>query len=268
VSTNLFRSSRHVQVLVVWLVAGLCISLPSLAYAEGGTSIATAPTVVPGQQEFGNLVNGAVVGCRGEGGERTNNAWWLLPVTVGDHVVVDWEGSFSSRGGLVVYPVGTTDFNYPQTAHVLVQQLNGNGKNEATLTVKQSGTMPMLITSSLYSNLCGTPGPYSFTASFTHALNVALPHVRSLQPKGHITVAVHNPEGGTIGNPSLHVELQAQHIGGAWQTLGSAIVSNSAAIITYTAPRRFAKQMMMLRAIARGSGYITTASRSARMRVN
>lgn len=257
-------------VSVILLGIALMLVMPCVSYAEGGTSIANAPTVVPGQQEFGNLANGAVVGCEGEGGEHTNNSWWLLPVTVGDHVVIDWEepaGTYSSRGGIEVYPVGTTDFNYPRTAHVLVQQLNGNGKNEATLITKQSGNMPLLITSSLYSNLCGTPGPYSFTVNLTHALSVALPYARNLRPHGNITVAVHNPEGGPISNPGLHVELQVQHGHGPWRSLGTAAVSNSAATINYILPRRLAKQRVTLRAVAQGPSYITTASRSMRVRV-
>lgn len=264
------RPRGTLSLIVAVLGVTLMLAVPSSSFAEGGTSIAGAPTVVPGQQEFGNLVNGAVVHCEGEGGEHTNNSWWLLPVTVGDHVTIDWEepsGTYSSRGGIEVYPVGTTDFNYPQTAHVLVQQLNSNGKNEAGLIAKQSGNMPLLITSSLYSNLCGTPGPYSFTVNITHTLSVTLPYVRHLKLHGSITVAVHNPEGGAISNPRVHVELQVQHGRGAWRTLGSAAVSNSAAVISYLMPRHLVGQKVVLRAIAQGPGYITTASRSVRVRV-
>lgn len=252
-------------VSVILLGVALMLVMPCVSYAEGGTSIANAPTVVPGQQEFGNLVNGAAIaGC--EGGEYFYNEWWLLPVTVGDHVVIDWEepaGTSSQYGGIVVYPVGTTDYNYPHTADLLKQQLNSNDKNEATLIAKQSGNMPLLVTS----GACGTPGPYSFTVDFTHALSVALPPVKRLKPKGHLTVGVHNPEGGAISNPGLHVELQVQHGHGAWQSLGTAAVNNSGATITYTIPRRLAKQRVTLRAVAQGPSYITTASRSMRVRV-
>lgn len=276
-TTQPARPGRHHAVRVgvaITALVGLILSLfalvtPNLSYAEGGASIATAPTVTPGRQEFGNLVNGVAVpnGCSGE---ITHNQWWLLSITVGDHVVIDWEEPVeiaTDHAGIAVYPVGTTDFNYPHTSSVLVQHLNSNAKNEATFVATRSGNMPMLIASAIENCFAGIPGPYSFTESVTHALNVAPPRVRRVAHHGHVTVAVHNPEGGPISSPLLRVALQVQRPNGSWHSVGTAAVTHSAAHIRYTIPRRLLTKAVMLRATAHGAGYLTTSSRSIKVRV-
>lgn len=237
------------------------------AYGEGGSSIAQAPLIVPGQQEFGNTVNGTTTdnSC----GEAVRSQWWRLSVTSGDHVAIDREEPESIRhvwSGLIVYPSGTTDFNYPQTGSVLTSELNSNGKDEASFVATQSGSMPVLITASRVSCESGTPAPYSFTVYVTHALNIALPRVDALRLKGTLAISLHTPEGGPVSDASLRVEVQIS-LRGVWHTIGTGSDGDSVAAVHYTIPRSAAHERVALRALAHGPEYAPATSAHAKVRV-
>lgn len=83
----------------------------TIAWAEGGTSIAAAPAVTYGQQEFGNLSSQVEEYC------KHYRSWWTLPVTAGDLVQIDWEAQ-GAEVDLNLFEAGTTDFNFPQTSTV------------------------------------------------------------------------------------------------------------------------------------------------------
>lgn len=149
------------------LIVGL---LPATALAEGGKSIATAPSVVYGQQQFGNTATGQYLenSCGFLiGGYRS---YWGLSVLAGDLLTINWEGTPGTR--LELMPVGTTDYTLFQTDPALYQDLSSNGKNQAQYTAPVSGTML------LYFRVCKyyeeEPGPYSFVAAVQHALSAAL----------------------------------------------------------------------------------------------
>lgn len=248
------------------LVSACALVSAAPSYAEGGASIAAAPSIVPGQQEFGNTTNGPGYsdGCQGD----YHISWWILPAISGDNVVIDWEEPEEIRhvySGLEVLAVGTTDFNWPKASTVVVSSLNSNGKAEASFTATSSGNMPVLVTTSTADCASGTPGPYAFTVHVTHALNVALPHVGVLRSKGTLAVRVHNPEGGAINDPSLQVELQIKGHGG-WQTIGVAPVADSAALVHFKIPSRLRHQRAALRAIVHGPEYKLTASSHVKVR--
>lgn len=219
------------------------------AHAEGGTSIAAAPAVAYGQQEFGTIVSHDAGGCR---------AWWLLPMTTGDHLSIDWETSTDPYVKLFLYAPGTTDFNYLQTNGVGYQTLNSNSKAEFTFTAPTTGTFPLWLTDvGCRGNVA--PGAYSLTAYVTHVLNVFLPHIGNLHSKGTVTVAVHDPAGGPIESPMVKVELQIKGRGG-WHAIGAAPVSQSAAAIRYSVPRSLRHQRVAVRALAAGIGYLAVTS--------
>jgi hypothetical protein len=71
---------RLIYVLIV--VSVFVLSGGPYAVAEGGQSIATAPTVIFGTQEFGSIKSHNEGGCK---------AWWLLPAVAGDKFQIDWE---------------------------------------------------------------------------------------------------------------------------------------------------------------------------------
>jgi hypothetical protein len=256
---------RLLRILALAAIASTAAA--TAAFAEGGPSIAQAPVIVPGQQEFGNTANGT--STNNSCGEAVRSQWWMLPVTSGDHVAIDWEEPESIRhvwSGLIVYPPGTTDFNYPQTRSVLTSELNSNGKNEAKFVATQSGSMPVLVTASRVSCESGTPAPYSFTVYITHALNVALPHASTLRLKGTLAIGLHTPEGGSVNDPSLSVEVQIS-LRGVWHTIGVSRDGDSVAVVHYTIPRSAAHKHVALRVLAHGPEYEPATSAHVKVRV-
>ena len=243
---------RTATVILLVYVLGLAVVVS--AHAEGGSSIASAPTIALGQQEFGKLASHDMGGC---------GTWWLLPATSGDAIQLDWEVA-DHRVVLSLYAPGTNDFNYPQTQPLANGQVNGNGKAELTYIAQQTGNMPLFLRDPGCSG-SAVPGPYSFTVYATHALNVALPNTRALHRTGTLTVAVHNPEGGPINDPGVQVELQIAGRGG-WQRIGGATVANSAATVAFKVPARLRRQHVTLRALAHGAGYAPASSRHLKVR--
>jgi hypothetical protein len=250
-------------ICLVLLVSVSALSVAASAYAEGGASIAAAPAIVPGQQEFGNTTRGS------KGGSTlctpAYQQFWTLAVTAGDAITIDWE---SHGGGTILglLPIGTTDFNVNRTSQVVSQKPGGNDKNELMYTANATGIMPLNVEDQ------GTdcegysgPGPYSFTVYITHALDVALPHIGALHSSGELTIGVHNPEGGAIANPAVAVEVQIKGQGG-WQTIGVASVAGSAAAVHFKVPSYLRHQRVAMRALAHGSGYASATSAHLKVR--
>lgn len=259
----MLRGMRHG--LVGAALAILAFS-PAAARASGGQTIASAPVVPWGQQQFGNLVDGGVTAnsC----GDSIYTEWWLLSVISGDRVTIDWEAQEIDYTELDVYPRGTTDFNYPQASVTARSTLNSNAKAELALTANSTGNMPVAITSSTWSCLAGTPGPYDFTAYVRHAVVLGVPKRASLSRRGVLRVAVHNPDGGPVSDPALRVSLQL--LGGSvrrWRTVGSATPADGHAAISYAAPRSMRSRRVLMRVVASGAAYMTTVAGRQRVTV-
>jgi hypothetical protein len=95
--------------------------------ATGGGSIASAPTVAYGQLEFGNTATDLPAN------EFANGycySWWLVPAITGDKITIDWTSEPDANGAYLtalwayLYPVGTTDFNFPNTNPVAEKDVN------------------------------------------------------------------------------------------------------------------------------------------------
>ncbi len=253
---------------VVLFAAGGCLA-PAGALAMGGTGIASAPAVIYDQQEFGNTVTD-----RGEGpGEPVSfhldagcyngsSSWWVLPVVAGDQVTVDFEGGAST---MLVFPVGTTDFNLHSTDSSLESDMASNDKQQATFSAPASGSMPI----DFYD--CGapiwgqpTPGAYDFIAQVQHGLVVALT-AASVNRRGHSTqfhVALHTPEGGPVMDPSLRGDVQ-RLTNGRWRpvtTLAPPFVFSD----RWTPGQHGKWQSMRVR--VHGPSYRTAISRTVRVR--
>jgi hypothetical protein len=229
------------------------------SYAEGAASIAAAPTVVPGQQEFGSL------STYFEPPNYPENfvSWWLLPLTAGDSVQVLWEGR--AEDYVRLFPPNTTDYNQSHATRLINTFLQGGyTKNEAKYEATETGAFPLQFIHNVQGGKTGF-GPYNFTVYVTHALNVALPHVAVLHRSGTLTVPVHSPEGGPISNPAVQVEVQIKGHG-SWQTIGVAAVANSAAVIQFKVPTRLRHQHVTLRALAHGTGYSPASSSHLKVR--
>ena len=240
----------------VLLASMLLLAISASANAEGGASIAAAPALVVGQQEFGTLAT--------PDAHCVYASWWLLPVIAGDTIQIDWE-VHNEGVHLHIWPPGTNEFNF-ETRESLKLVPNTNLKTESTFQATQTGDMPMRF--AVAEEQCptvGVPGPYSFTAYVTHALNIALPHVATLHSKGTLTVAIHNPEGGVIDDPAVQVEVQIKGHWG-WQAIGLASVADSAAIVHFKVPSRLRHQLVTLRALAHGTGYKSASSAHVKVR--
>jgi hypothetical protein len=248
--------------LLFVLPLAAAVLLPASALADGGPSIAAAPAIVFGQQEFGNTATGGVVpdGCGGDF-YTSYRSYWLLSASAGDQLTIDWEAQ-ANNTELDVFPVGTTDFNVDNANTLEYQRLNPSGRNELVFSVSSSGVLPTSFRG------CGdvgnAPGPYDFTAYVRHVVRLALPPVSKLRRSGTLRVAAHTAEGGVITDPNLLVDVQLRS-GGRWRTIGSAAVVNSIAAVPVRIAARFAGKRVTLRALAHGGAYLSTATRSRRV---
>jgi hypothetical protein len=180
-------------------MAALLALVPASALAEGGKAISAAPSVVYGQQEFGNTASGQFLeGSCGTGLFGGGDGWrsyWSLEAMAGDLLTVNWEGTAGTE--LKIMPPGTTDYTLFQSEPAVSQELSSNLKNQAQYSVPLSGLMP------LYFRVCsdyGTPGPYSFTVTAQHGLSVNLPPRPNIRTNSIITGSAGLVSGAPIPN--------------------------------------------------------------------
>ncbi len=249
-------------VCLVFLISWSTLALATAAQADGGASIADAPTIVPGQQEFGSLASHV------EPPNYPGNciSWWLLPLRGGDSVQIQWEGQPNDH--LRLYPPSTTDFNYEPHGPRLVESFLEEGitKREASYAATQTGNYPLdLITPAEGGRVNAGCGPYNLTAYVTHELVIGLPRIASLHPAGTLDVAIHDPEGDPIEDAAVRVELQIKGRG-SWQRLGVGTGSSATVAIRYVVPTRLRHQHVTLRALAQGTGYAAATSAHVKVR--
>jgi hypothetical protein len=232
------------------------------ALAAGGATIGAAPTVAYGQQEFGNTATDSTPAqdlCNG----AEQNSWWLLPVTAGDRVIIDFQGTGAQYEAL--YPVGTSDYNVNNASSVEHAELGSNGAQEAVVTVQQDGTMPLDFSTydCTFGNF-GKPGPYNFTVGVQHALVVSLA-VTGMNRRRHRTsfsLGVHSPNGVAISNPSLQVAVQ-RLAGGKWIAVRT---TTAAATIPVAWARALRGRWQSVRVEVSGSGYLSATSQVVRVK--
>jgi hypothetical protein len=229
---------------------GFLLSLTAAAAGEGSTTIAGAPTIVFGQQEFGTTVGGPHL-------EKPTGlaSFWSLPVIAGDQLTIDWEATLGSSTGIHLYPVGgVNDYTDQEARTVAGQGQSDNGRNQLEYTAPTTGNMILAMVTNHSSG-----ASYNFIADVKHALTLALPRSGRIGHRPTIKVGVHNPEGGVIDNPALHVVLQAR-VDGRARAIGSSPVRHSVAKIHARLPRLFWGKTAALRAVASGPDYATTRS--------
>lgn len=258
---------RRAICLISLGIAGLSV-MPGTAAASGGASIASAPAVAYGQQEFGNTAtdggtNPGSLLLEAQCSEVGTNGWWNLPVAAGDEVTVDWEAFAGSYA--MVFPVGTTDFNVVGTHAVIQSNVSSNGKAEMGFRAPISGTMPLVIGAD-GECFIDYPGPYSFTAYVKHTLRLSIPRRRVLPLRGTVAVHVSTPEGQPISDSGLQVLVQIQSHG-HWRGIGSTSAAGGVANVPYTVPAGLRGSHASLRAIARGNEYEPASSAAVRVRV-
>jgi hypothetical protein len=163
-----------------------CLPLNS-AWATGGANIASAPTVVFGQHEFGNTDHGSFGGCPDPA------EYWLLSLGAGDQATIDWETTSEEYAEeLNVYPAGTTDFSINNADTLAEFGLGSNDHAESVFHVGATGVYPIVF----YGRCDGAGGPYDFTATVQHALLVTLKHYAHIKTTTVVTAVANLASGG------------------------------------------------------------------------
>jgi hypothetical protein len=207
------------------LAAALMFCWPASALATGGGSIASAPTVAYGQQEFGNTATDLPAN---EFAQGYCYSWWLVPAITGDKITIDWTSEPDASGAYLtalwayLYPIGTTDFNFANTTPAAEKDVNYavTGLQELQYITTSDGTFPLQFQASA-SDCQADAGPYSFTAYITHELVLGLhAHTNRARHSTTFSVAVHNPDGAAItGVPLVATYQLLSH--GHWEKMRS-----------------------------------------------
>jgi len=238
------------------------VSSPSSAVADGGPSIAGAPLVAYGQQQFGNTATGGI--DRSDACDWIYSSNWLLPVVAGDHITIDWEIQ-ASHTELLLYPLGINDFNVGSTGPLTTSSIDTNGRSEVVYSASASGNLPLVFTGESGGLVCNVGwhdiGPYDFTAYVQHVVRLSLPRLAAVRRRASVAVAVRNAEGGVISDPGLLVDIQIR-TRSAWLSVGRAAVSNGQAIVPLNIPLRYLHEILGLRAVAQGGSYLEATTRS------
>jgi hypothetical protein len=243
------------------VVVAVLVCAPA-AFAGGGASIASAPSVAYGQQEFGNTATD--YGSQTRTGQLNGDSWWQLQAIAGDRITVDWEGDASL---MEVWPVGTTDYNVNsiQLDHQLspfVNSSNGsNGKMETVFTAPRDGAYPLEF-QTVYCCNDTPPGPYDFTAYDQHRLVLSLGQGRTNRRlhNTRFVVGVHSPDGAVVNNANLRYKVERlSH--SRWVTL-STLAQPFAFSLKW--PRGERGKWQRIRVQVFGSGYLTATSQVVR----
>lgn len=227
------------------------------AAALGSGTIAGAPTVGFGQQEFGNTATDSQATCPQL---QEQDSWWLLPATTGDRITIDYEGSGAREERL--FPPDTNDFNYPSRDESPFQETaSGGGRDEAVITIPHSGVWPLEFDSR---GDCGSPngGPYDFTAHVAHKVVLGVSYRTQRQHKTVFSIALHNPDGVKLTTPTLHCQLQRLS-GGRFRTVRTS-EAPCRMTVRWTARQRDAIQTVRVR--VSGSGYQSVSSRNVHLK--
>jgi hypothetical protein len=182
------RAAPSLVAALLVALLGLCFSAQADA-AGGGADIASAPTVVFGQHEFGNTNKGVYGSCPDAA------EYWLVSLRAGDQATIDWETTDSDyAGGLRVFPAGTTDFSLNNTNPLQYFSLGSNNHAESVFNVGSSGVYPIVF----IGDCEGSGGPYDFTATVQHALVPTLKNYVHIKTTTTVTATVSLADGSPV----------------------------------------------------------------------
>ena len=195
---------------------GRCVDLlskilaPAPVPAPGpapGSSIATAESVVLGQEESGDTGTTLYDVYGGGSCGSENGEYWKVALTAGDQVTTDWGSSSDYVTGLDIWPPGTTDQNIESMGsdgRVAWSSIGDNGQQQSTFTADVSGEYVVV-----FDDSCGDPGPYQFTITAQAApagssIATALPVVLGQEESGDTGTTPYDQwdGGGSCGSES------------------------------------------------------------------
>jgi hypothetical protein len=240
------------RALITITTAVAVLALCGVTAAAGGANIASAPSVAPGTQTFGDTNNGDYSGdCPAE--------YWNLTLAAGDQATVDWTSITDSRDDdfantLYVWPAGTTDFSINNRRPQDSFTIGSNHNAESIFTASSAGTYPLMF---WRDDFCGgTGGPYSFTVTVRHGVVLSLGSVKGLSDrKATVSVGVFAPDGQPITDPNLRVALRASWSGRKTHDVAVGSPNGGAVSFTVTLPKSTRRKRVSLRAVSSGEGY-------------
>jgi hypothetical protein len=237
------------------------------ALAAGGSSIASAPVVSYGQQEYGSI---------GDSQEQTRDhcdtgdypagtSWWNLLVRAGDRVTIDFESNPSVDAGLTVFSVGTTDFQVGTVGESVYAIPDQNGKGQTTFNAPKSGGMPLGFFG------CEATGPYDLTAYVRHGLFLYLKASGYASHQTKFYLALHTPDGKPVGSKSLVGDVQRNDPkeGNRWITSFHVYPGkpyNGKWNFSYHWMNYLHGQNVKVRVLVHGPGYQNTTSNTAQVK--
>jgi hypothetical protein len=249
-------------VSVVVVVLGLYWWTPG-ALAAGGGSIATAPTVSFGVQEFGNTAiddPGDGFCSFGAGGDPSANgrSFWLLSAITGDLFKIDFESTvppapnqfWEGAPGLGAYPVGTTDFNFDTESHVAGANTQDNGKGELVFTAPRTGTMVLRFANCSDND---SSGAYDFVATVLHRAVLGVrTATNARRHRTKVSLSLHTPDGGLI-NPGGFTLFCATQQGRTFRTVAKVVPATGCTVKWHKAQRG---KRQLVRLTVTGPGYL------------
>lgn len=243
---------------LVFVIAGACLAsvLAATSLAAGGTSVANAPVVASGKQNFGNTANMP----RDRNGYH--NEYWRLQLVSGDAVTINHGvASAQARYLLCWWPVGVTDFNIYNTSSSGCDEPDANGKSQLTFSAPRTGVYPLR-----FQSYGSGSGPFEFVTYIRHGMRLFIPATSSVSRTGSVSVQVRNPDGAPVTDKGLRVTLR-----GIWgkkaHTLGKTTAANGLAKFKLNLPASLKGQTIRIRAIGQGSNYIGALSVTRAVRV-
>jgi hypothetical protein len=256
-------STCSARCVILGLVVGAALAAAGPALGDSST-IAGEPTVVLGQQEFGNASDDSTIDY------PWSVSYWGLPVIAGDRVAIDWEVNATEAQSFALYaePVGTQDglSVVGLSSHaVATTEVPEDPQLHAAerFIASQTGVMPLAFTIATIDT-----GPYDFTANVLHRVDMRLSGAHRIARTGTLRVQARDPDGRPLTVPTLTIRLQRRVSPGHWATIGTASPRNGGAHVHYVLPARLRGRVVHLRAQASGGGYFTRVTVGRAVRVS
>ena len=242
------------------------------ALAGGGTTIAGAPTISPGQRVFGNTGSEPVVDQAHLCGLYSGQ-WWLVDLRAGDRVEVTWENPApAEQFSICVFGAGGTDAR-PGRLITRSTRVHPPHSGGATFLAAATGVHPLFIGHIGFINpRSGDPGPYSILTRVLHRALVYVPRLSRVTLRGKLVADVRTPEGEPVTASGLQFRLlgiwkDKPHLQPSKHVLSTASPSNGVAVLPYTLPRKLAGRVIDLRVVGGGAEWQNVASPTRKVRV-
>ena len=265
---------RNVEAFLRTAVGLLCVAflIPLAALAAlsgGGTTIASAPTITPGQRVFGNTASEPVVDV-GVPCVLYSGQWWLLDLRAGDRVEVIWENPAPAEHfSICVFGAGGTDAR-PGRLVMRSTRVHPPHSGGATFLAAATWAHPLFIGHIGFINpRSGDPGPYSILTSVLHRALVYVPRLLRVTLRGKLVADIRTPEGEPVTASGLQLRLvgiwkDKPHLPPSKHVLAAASPSSGVAVFPYTLPRKLAGRVIGLRVVGGGATLTLTGRRHFR----